>query len=325
MEMNCHLKPSVLQEDVSRLFGTDYRIRNSSRMHGGAQKVVYKIECSNKFTCVLYVWDLAASYFQEEQTSPDINGRWYGSDLFEMNTKFLTQHGIRTPILYYLNTERQQCHLDYALVEYVEGQKAEDYFQHTNPLVQDQIFQQLGDMLSNMHAIQRAGYGKLNHEAINEDEKCHLIQLKDAESLLGYASHHLDSINNNHHKLLDTLHKFEANICSRASYGFIHWELGPDHVLVNDALEPVLIDIEGAMFYDLEYEHSFLEFRFGQHYRFLKNTNLDAQRMLFYRFYHHISLVTGGLKLLHRGFPNQQFAKGLIEYHLKSLLRYIVV
>ncbi|MEU0751347.1 hypothetical protein ABZ476_33950, partial [Streptomyces albogriseolus] len=38
----------------------------------------------------------------------------------------------------------------------------------------------------------------------------------------------------------------------RTEHGLIHGELGPDHVLVDASGHPVLIDIEGAMFFDVE-------------------------------------------------------------------------
>jgi hypothetical protein len=36
----------------------------------------------------------------------------------------------------------------------------------------------------------------------------------------------------------------------RAQYGLIHGELGPDHVLIDRRRHPVIIDIEGVMFFD---------------------------------------------------------------------------
>lgn len=322
MDIHCHLDYSDLKDYIGKVFGTGYLVANVSKIHGGAQKVVYKIDCSNGFSCVMYVWDLAANYFQEEEANNDINERSYGSVLFEINNKFLTQQGIRTPVLYDLNTERKHYPFDYALVEYVDGQKAEAYFHHTDSQVQDKLFQRLSDMLSSMHANERDVYGKLNNNATYM-EKCHLLQLKNTEVQLSYASHYIDSIRANQSKLLDTLYELESRIKPRTHYRFIHGELGPDHVLVNDKLEPVLIDIEGAMFFDIEHEHSFLALRFGQYYRFLKNNTLDPNRMSFYRFHHHVSLTSGGLKLLHRGFPDQQFAKSLVDYHAKCALQFI--
>lgn len=86
-------------------------------------------------------------------------------------------------------------------------------------------------------------------------------------------------------------------------------------------MQPCLIDIDGAGFFDLEHEHSFLEFRFGDFYHYLKNNDLDPERMTFYRFCHHLSLISGGLKLLHRQFPDQQFARGLAEYHARCAVQ----
>ncbi|WP_208589875.1 phosphotransferase [Gracilibacillus suaedae] len=291
-------------------------------MHGGTQKVVYKIECSNGFSCVLYVWDLTMNYFSEEKADEDTTEQSYGSDLFELNNKYLTQQGIRTPTLYNLNNEKSRYSFDYALVEYVDGQKAEAYFHHPDSVIQDKLFQRLGDLVTSMHANERYTYGKLNHSGANT-KNCHLLKMENAKRQLSYASQYMESIRTNHSRLLNTLHQLESRIEPRSRYGFIHGELGPDHVLVNDHLEPYLIDIEGASFFDIEHEHSFLQLRFGDYYRYLKNDNLDPNRMLFYQFHHHISLISGGLKLLHRGFPDQEFAKGLTNHHFRCALKFI--
>lgn len=322
MEYTCHLAQPDLQEYVRKVFGTGYLVVNVSKMHGGAQKVVYKIDCSNGFSCVLYVWDLTMNYFQEEIANQDVNEQSYGSDLFELNNRFLTQHRIQTAALYDLNKERKRYPFDYALVEYIAGHKAEVYFNHSDSRVKDKLFERLGDMLTGMHAIESHIYGKPGLSEINT-ESCHLLQMKNAKLQLAYASQYINSIGVNQSKLLDTLYKLESRIEPRSRYGFIHGELGPDHVLVNEGLEPYLIDIEGASFFDIEHEHSFLEFRFGDHYRYLKNDTLDPNRMLFYQFHHHISITSGGLKLLHRGFPDQQFAKDIADHHSKCALRFI--
>lgn len=322
MDVICHLDKTDLQDYIGRVFGTSYLVARVSRMHGGAQKVVYKIECRNGFSCVLYVWDLSMNYFKEEKANEDRNEQSYGSDLFELNNKYLTQHGIQTPALYDLNKERDRYPFDYALVEYLEGSKAETFFQQSDLRIQDKVFQRLGDMLSAMHTNKRHTFGKVNSNEISTG-KCHLLQLENAKVQLAYSSQYIENIRLNQSKLLDKLYELEARIKPREQYGFIHGELGPDHVLVNDKLEPFLIDIEGAMFFDIEQEHSFLEMRFGDFYRYLKNDTLDPDRLLFYQFHHHISLTSGGLKLLHRGFPDQQFAKGLATYQSERMLRFI--
>ncbi|WP_438267919.1 hypothetical protein [Kitasatospora purpeofusca] len=60
----------------------------------------------------------------------------------------------------------------------------------------------------------------------------------------------------------------------------MHGELGPDHVLVDAAGEPVLIDIEGLMHFDVEWEHVFLRIRFGDQYPSLGGADgLDRHRL----------------------------------------------
>ncbi|WP_339789977.1 phosphotransferase [Paenibacillus sp. FSL R7-0313] len=323
MMSNNHLTREELQDYVYNVFGAGYHITQSARIHGGAQKVIYKIDCTNGFTCMLYVWDISSNYFQEEILNEPTFHSSYGSELFTLNTRFLAQHGIRTPTLYDLNNDRDRHAYDFALVEYVDGQKAEAYFQHKNHKDRNELFQRIGDMLSTMHNIQRNVYGNANDNS-KKAGPCYKIQRLDAETALSYASKHMTDIRKNNERLLEKLYELEAAIQPRDLYSFIHGELGPDHIWIDHAMQPCLIDIEGAGFFDLEYEHSFLEFRFGDFYHYLKNNDLDPERMTFYRFCHHLSLISGGLKLLHRQFPDQQFARGLAEYHARCAIQMLM-
>ncbi|GBF75085.1 aminoglycoside phosphotransferase [Paenibacillus sp. 598K] len=299
------------------VFGADYVVRHVERMHGGAQKVVYRIICSNGFTCILYVWDLGMNYFQEDIVNGGLHQASYGSDRFETNNKLLTELGIRTPALYEFSRDRLLCPYDYALVEYVDGLKAEVYFQPAQASLQDKVFEQLGDMLRTMHGLRRPGYGAADKPE-PAPKYCHHGKVQ-----LAYAAQHMETIGREQDQLLYKLDELASRIRPRRQFGLIHGELGPDHVLVNGQLEPYLIDIEGAMFFDIEQEHSFLELRFGDYYRYLKRDDLDQDRMIFYRYHHHISLTSGGLKLLHRGFPNRQFAEQLAAYHARCALSFI--
>lgn len=322
MIFNNHLTHEELQDYVYNVFGAGYLITQSARIHGGAQKVIYKMDFKNGFTCLLYVWDISSNYFQEEILSEPTFHSSYGSERFSMNTRFLAQHGIRTPTLYHLNNDDRYAY-DFALVEYVDGQKAEAYFQHKNHTDQDILFQRIRAMLSTMHNIQRNVYGDANDNT-KKAEPCYKVQQLDAETALSHASKHMTDIRMNEEKLLEKLYELEAAIQPRELYSFIHGELGPDHIWIDHAMQPCLIDIEGAGFFDLEHEHSFLEFRFGDLYHYLKNNDLDPARMTFYRFCHHLSLVSGGLKLLHRQFPDQQFARGLAEYHTRCAVQMLM-
>ncbi|WMT40946.1 hypothetical protein RE628_28400 [Paenibacillus sp. D2_2] len=124
-----------------------------------------------------------------------------------------------------------------------------------------------------------------------------------------------------HDKFIQVIEALAAKIGARSCYSFIHAELGPNHVLVDNQLRPWLIDIEGALFFDPEYEHSFMEFRFDNYRRYLKNTQLDPHRMAFYKLYHHISYSAGPHRLLQREYPDAELVKQIMSFNTQSAFR----
>jgi hypothetical protein len=300
MEYECLLGMEYLKQLTRETFGANYIINRVDNRHGGAQKVVYKISCSNGFVYMLYIWDLVNNYFQEEIEKLPDNERSYGCELFELNQGYLCKHGIHTPAIYYLNKERIIYPFDFALVEYVDGRDATHYLK-ADAAIKEEVFGRIGSMLAQMHSLQRSTYGNLLNRR-NATGSCHAQELEHAELHLAYAAEHITAFKDNFIKLQEKINELAAGV---------------------ERLEPYLIDIEGSMYYDLEYEHSFLEFRFGDAYSFLRNNELDRARMLFYKLHHHLSCTAGGLKLIHRGFPNQKLAKGIVEHNYRSSLKYI--
>ncbi|WP_239150065.1 hypothetical protein [Streptomyces sp. SID8111] len=103
----------------------------------------------------------------------------------------------------------------------------------------------------------------------------------------------------------------------RTQHGLIHGELGPDHVLVDDSGHPVLIDIEGLMFSDVEGEHVTLQPRFSDQYSALSRPGLHPARldlMLAIR----LSLVAGPLRLLDGDFPHRTVMQENAEHNTKE-------
>jgi hypothetical protein len=121
-------------------------------------------------------------------------------------------------------------------------------------------------------------------------------------------------------RLDDALREAAAAVPPRAGYSLIHGELGPDHVLVDDAGRPVLIDIEGLMFFDVEWEHAFLRIRFGPQYARLRAGGLDDRRGRLYDLAMRLSLVAGPLRLLDGDFPDRAFMTGIVEHNLREAL-----
>jgi hypothetical protein len=56
----------------------------------------------------------------------------------------------------------------------------------------------------------------------------------------------------------ERLLRLASAVRPRAEYALVHGEPGPDHVLVDADGNPVLIDIEGATYFGVEWEHVFL-------------------------------------------------------------------
>jgi hypothetical protein len=127
-----------------------------------------------------------------------------------------------------------------------------------------------------------------------------------------------------HDELVALAHERAAAVRPRADHRLIHAELGPDHVLIADDGAPVLLDIEGAMFFDLELEHVFLRLRFGDAYRWLARDDLDDARMALYELAMHVSLVAGPLRLLDGDFPHRDGMLDIVRWnvgHTLELLR----
>ncbi|QHW35382.1 phosphotransferase [Paenibacillus rhizovicinus] len=314
-------------------FGSGYRPAGISRVFGGAQKVIYDVAFANGFHCLLYVWDLNMNFFKEDILDTE-GPAWnsYGADLFAMNHAFLTGNGIPTPALHALNRDQERYPFDYAFVEYMKGPKLEAYLFGSgtelatnagagSSVRTEGLMEQFADVLKRMHGIRSRSYGKADHR---DDQlvPCHRQQLANAEKQLRFAAQHIHAVAEHEERLLRKLHELEHRIMPRQDYGFIHGELGPDHVLVKGDADLYLIDIEGASFYDVEHEHSFLHLRFGEHYERLRDDSLDPARLAFYQLHQYLSLTAGGLKLLQRGFHDRALAQGILDSNLRRALQF---
>lgn len=109
-------------------------------------------------------------------------------------------------------------------------------------------------------------------------------------------------------------------VVPRPPAGLIHGELGGDHVLVRPDRAPVLIDIEGAMYFDPEWEHAFARIRFGDDYPLLVRGALDEARLRCYALAEHLSLVAGPLRLLDGDIPDRAGFTAIAEYNLSAAL-----
>ena len=75
-----------------------------------------------------------------------------------------------------------------------------------------------------------------------------------------------------------------------------------------------------AAVFDIEWEHAFLELRFGEHYRRLRASDLDEQRMRFYRLALYLSLIAGPLRLLDGDYPDREPMLEIVEANITRAL-----
>ena len=69
------------------------------------------------------------------------------------------------------------------------------------------------------------------------------------------------------------------------------------------------------MYFDVEWEHSFLEMRFHQTDDNLRSDDLDEHRLQFSRLAQLLSLVSGPLRLLDGDFPDREFMLRIVHHH----------
>ena len=113
----------------------------------------------------------------------------------------------------------------------------------------------------------------------------------------------------------------EGHARSCAASALVHGELGPDHVLLDRYGEPVLIDIEGAKYFDVETEHVWMHMRFGEHYAKLSRAGLDQDRLRLYQLCMHLDLVAGPLRIAETSHPDREWFRSVAEHHLQRALQ----
>ncbi|CAN3979961.1 aminoglycoside phosphotransferase family protein [Kitasatospora purpeofusca] len=187
------------------------------------------------------------------------------------------------------------------------------------------VLARLADTLRVLAEDRAPGWGKLallNNGGVSKVSSPAQLVLDRALDDLAEAAGRDDRIAAAWGCLADGLHARAVAVAPRGGgYGPVHGELGPDHVLVDAAGEPVLIDIEGLMHFDVEWEHVILRIRFGDHYPSLGGTEgLDRHRLDLYGLTIRLSLVAGPLRLLDGDFPHRAVMREIAEYNLTAAL-----
>jgi Phosphotransferase enzyme family len=324
------LGPRDVAGVVATAFGAEYVLTEVTRLKGGSKKGVYRLTFADAPSAILYVWDPVENYWPtsrattvSERADPFADAS--GAELFEASYGKLAALGVRTPRLHLLDRSKTVLAADFAILEDVRGLSLERMLA-ADPLAARPVLAELAAVLQVMHAHRSPSVGKvaiIEASDAASDQRCEQIVLRRALAQLGEAADRVDRLALAQAALADLLQRWTAEVVPRSDHGLIHGELGPDHVLIDDDGHPAIIDIEGLMFFDVEWEHAFLELRFHDDYRQLRADALDEQRLRLYRLALHISLVAGPLRLLDGDFPDAAFMRSIVEWNLEKTLSFV--
>jgi Phosphotransferase enzyme family len=312
---------------LAAAFGGKPRLQDVSRLPGASKKGVYRATFEDGSTAIVYIWADTEDYWLSAGTDRDRDladpfSHASGLDLFEAAQLRLASLGVRSPRLYLADRSHQHYPADVAVVEDIPGPTLEHLLDSSDPRGRPAA-EQLGEAIRLLHADKAARFGKLLHVAgggVSHGESCTQVVLDRALRDLSESSARDPRIARRRDELAETLRAQAAAVEPRSEYSLIHGELGPDHVLVDVLGQPVVIDIEGLMYFDAEWEHVFLQLRFGRDYPLLKPGVLDPNRLRFYRLAMHLSLVAGPLRLLDGDYPERDVMLDIAEYNLGRVL-----
>ena len=332
------LAVSRLAPGILRAAGLGPRcpVASVTRLAGGSKKGVYRLGCSDGFSAVLYVWSAAEDFWPapgDGGADAGVFAHASGLGLFSAASQRLTEAGVRVPLVYLTDASQALYPADIALVEDVRGGTLEELLA-ADPSAAAPVMERLGEMLRSMWGQRAARVGKVADVPEFGDRvtgargalgalgaSSERIVLERALRQLAGAADRVPSVASVRPRLDETLRALAASVRPRASYGLIHGELGPDHVSIDDRGQPVVVDIEGAMYFDVEWEHAFLRLRFGRDYEWLRVSGLDEQRMSLYALALDLSLIEGPLRLLDGDYPDREEMLAIAGWAVDRVVR----
>ncbi|MGW0068293.1 phosphotransferase family protein [Streptosporangium sandarakinum] len=317
-------------EDLSGLvreaLGSGCRVVAVDRLRGGSKKGVYRVRVDGAgvASVVVYSWAETENFWPaaQEVGTADPLAPASGLLAFLAAQRSLNRLGVRVPRLLLADDSRHRYRADVAVVEDVCGGPLEGLFD-TDPARAAVALGDLAGMLKVMHRHHSPRYGRvdlLEQGVTAGGASCEALVLERALRDLEEAADRAGRIAAATGALGDRLRELAVRVTPRAEYGLIHSELGPDHVLVDGDGHAVLIDIEGLMYFDVEWEHVFLRLRFGERYAALSQPGLDPQRLDLFMLAMRLSLVAGPLRLLDGDFPDRSFMQSIAEHNTEEAL-----
>jgi Phosphotransferase enzyme family len=318
-----------LRPAVRAAFGRDRHLLRVVRLAGGSKKGVYRLTMDDGGTVLVYAWNDSEDYWHgvlpEGADDPaDPFSHPSGLTPFETAARRLTYAGVRCPQILFADRSRALYPADIAVVEDVAGGSLEALLER-DPMAAERSLAVLADWLAAMGAVRSPSFGKVafvDAGGRSRGASCEAVMLDRALTELTEIAGRDRRAAAAQGRLTETLHSLAETIGARSALPLIHGELGPDHILLDRHGEPVLIDIEGAMYFDVEVERVWMRMRFGEHYAKLRRGGLDENRLRLYQLCMHLDLVAGPLRIADTSHPEREWFRSLAERHLRRALQY---
>ncbi|MFC9494881.1 phosphotransferase family protein [Streptomyces sp. NPDC056982] len=308
--------------------GGGRRLAAVERVAGGSKKGVYRLVMDDATTAIAYLWDDAENYWPAAEGDDDLTDPFspgLGIGLFEAAHARLDTLGARVPAIRLVDRDGTHCPADLAIVEDLRGENLEELLAR-DPGAAEPVMARLGEVLESMRRHRGPTYGKVavvDGGGTSRGTSCEGVVLDRALRDLTEAASRDPRVAEARERLEQRLLGLAAAVRPRAEYAVVHGELGPDHVLVDAGGNPVVIDIEGLMYFDVEWEHVFLRIRLHDAYRPLKVGGLDEDRLALYMLAQRLSLTAGPLRLLDGDFPDRAFMAAIAEHNLSEALELV--
>jgi aminoglycoside phosphotransferase (APT) family kinase protein len=330
------LDRTTVEHLCTTALGRAVQVGSVQRLRGGTKKGVFRVTTTTGISgttgtsLVLYVWHEDEDWWSTS-TDPAADVEPFtpanGMTLLTSAYEHLTAIDVRVPVVLHAEHRGADLPADCAVVEDVTGRFLETMLDD-DAASATPVLAELKSFLLRMAATTSSRYGKVA-DGRGGEPVAGAESVPFHEVVLQRALRHLNAAAVREPRLAAAAERVEAALHQRAAvvqaregstYSLVHGELGPDHVLIDATGRPVLIDLEGLMWADVEWEHAFLEMRFHEHYEALRIPDLDGERLQLYRLALHLSLVEGPLRLIDTGFPDVEFMAGIAEHNLGRVL-----
>jgi Phosphotransferase enzyme family len=318
-----------LRPVVRAAFGRNRALLRAERLASGSKKGAYRLTMDDGGTALLYAWNDSEDYWQgvlpEGTDDPaDPFSHASGLALFEAAARRLVSAGARCPEILFTDRSRALYPADVAVVEDVPGESLEALLEK-DPVAAERPLSALADWLAAMAAIRSPSLGKVafvDAGGRSPGTSCERVVLDRALAQLQEIAGRDRRAAGAQGRLEEALRSLAGPIEPRVTWALVHGELGPDHVLLDRRGEPVLIDIEGAKYFDVETEHVWTRMRFGGHYAKLSRGGLDEDRLRLYQLCMHLDLVAGPLRIAGTSHPEREWFRSVAEHHLQRALQF---